>query len=323
MCGDYFMDYDKLYRKFMSYCKTIGPKERLEQRNKHDARLNNDHLYTETHHIVPRSLGGDDSATNLVVLLPEEHLMAHKLRYKAYDCRQDFIAVRFVCNGLRNKGHIDKVTKLRLSKEILNAYSWIRTNSAEFRKIHGWQTQNGRASISESRKGTMPVKDAETGEMIGSVDTSHPKVLSGEWVHHTKGRKASEKERELAKKKATGLTNPNAHSITNDEYMQQTVEYIKEFCPDGRFVKSHYKRFCEENDLIYIINLSKHRWGGSFKKFIEELTKECAKEGIYLLYDRYYRGTEQKQKIAKAIASKCRQYNEDGSYIMVDKNVKN
>lgn len=34
---------------------------------------------TETHHIVPRSLGGNDDASNLVVLTCREHLLAHKL----------------------------------------------------------------------------------------------------------------------------------------------------------------------------------------------------------------------------------------------------
>ena len=33
----------------------------------------------------------------------------------------------------------------------------------------------------------MCVKDSVTGEFIGDVSTSHPKVISGEWVHHTKG----------------------------------------------------------------------------------------------------------------------------------------
>ena len=35
--------------------------------------------YTEKHHIIPRSLGGDDSADNLVVLTAREHFICHRL----------------------------------------------------------------------------------------------------------------------------------------------------------------------------------------------------------------------------------------------------
>lgn len=35
--------------------------------------------YVERHHIVPRCLGGTDASANIVSLLPEEHLFAHRL----------------------------------------------------------------------------------------------------------------------------------------------------------------------------------------------------------------------------------------------------
>lgn len=40
--------------------------------------------YTETHHIVPRCMGGDNSSNNLVVLSAKEHYVAHHLLYKHY-----------------------------------------------------------------------------------------------------------------------------------------------------------------------------------------------------------------------------------------------
>lgn len=40
--------------------------------------------YTEKHHIVPRSLGGSDDSTNLVVLTAREHCVAHLLLAKIH-----------------------------------------------------------------------------------------------------------------------------------------------------------------------------------------------------------------------------------------------
>lgn len=40
--------------------------------------------YTESHHIVPKCLGGSDDLSNLVKLTPEEHYVAHQLLVKIY-----------------------------------------------------------------------------------------------------------------------------------------------------------------------------------------------------------------------------------------------
>lgn len=36
-------------------------------------------IYTDTHHIVPKCMGGNDDAANLAELTPEEHYVAHQL----------------------------------------------------------------------------------------------------------------------------------------------------------------------------------------------------------------------------------------------------
>lgn len=41
--------------------------------------------YTETHHILPRCLGGDNSKDNLVKLTAREHFIAHLLLTKCYE----------------------------------------------------------------------------------------------------------------------------------------------------------------------------------------------------------------------------------------------
>lgn len=62
------MDYLKIYNDFISNRKI---KQTVSN------------LY-ETHHIIPRSLGGTDDANNLIKLTPEEHFFAHRLLAKIY-----------------------------------------------------------------------------------------------------------------------------------------------------------------------------------------------------------------------------------------------
>lgn len=62
------MNYQKIYNKLVS--------------NKRDRSKTNG-IY-ESHHIKPRSLGGSNSKTNLVLLTPREHFIAHLLLSKIY-----------------------------------------------------------------------------------------------------------------------------------------------------------------------------------------------------------------------------------------------
>ena len=40
--------------------------------------------YCERHHVVPKCLGGSDELSNIVILTPEEHYVAHQLLIKMY-----------------------------------------------------------------------------------------------------------------------------------------------------------------------------------------------------------------------------------------------
>lgn len=62
------MDYQKIYSNLIQKRQTIL----LENQ------------YTEKHHIIPKCLGGTDDKSNLVVLTPEEHFLAHQLLVKIY-----------------------------------------------------------------------------------------------------------------------------------------------------------------------------------------------------------------------------------------------
>lgn len=179
------MNYENLYNNLCNLCKTTNVKERLLNRNKNDERLLADYIYTEKHHIIPRHTGGDDSPSNLVEMLPEEHYMAHLIRFKAYNDRKDFLAIRFMINGYTYKISLNEKISIKLKNKLVASF---KQNISMFRKQNTWQSEEGIKNISNARKGTMPVVDAITNEMIGSISVNHPKVLSGEWVHHSKGK---------------------------------------------------------------------------------------------------------------------------------------
>jgi hypothetical protein len=73
----------------------------------HRTKTLNDEL--EVHHILPRSLGGTDDATNLVTLTPREHFFAHLLlaRFKrGSDRLRMVVALWQMSNQPKNRSHI-------------------------------------------------------------------------------------------------------------------------------------------------------------------------------------------------------------------------
>lgn len=76
--------------------------------------------YTETHHVVPRCIGGTDEPDNLVKLTPEEHFVAHQLLVKIYPDNKKLIYAAV----LMTRGHQGKRSNNKF-------YGWIRKQFAQ------------------------------------------------------------------------------------------------------------------------------------------------------------------------------------------------
>ncbi len=70
------------------------------------AKLRTINSYKERHHIIPRSLGGDNSKDNLVDLTAREHLICHRLLTKMTEGKNKQkmrLAVKFLAGRLKQK----------------------------------------------------------------------------------------------------------------------------------------------------------------------------------------------------------------------------
>jgi hypothetical protein len=95
------MDYMAIYTRII---------ERARDRN-----LTN--VYSERHHIVPKCMKGNNDASNIVRLTPEEHYVAHQLLVKIYP---GHIGIAMALKAMTmNKGHRNN-----------KAYGWVKRLSA-------------------------------------------------------------------------------------------------------------------------------------------------------------------------------------------------
>jgi 5-methylcytosine-specific restriction endonuclease McrA len=104
------MDYAKIYDQLI---------KRAEYRHTYG--------YTERHHIVPRSCGGEDNLDNLVSLTIREHYLAHLLLYKMGFLNQIFSVECFLIDSLNCEHRRYKVIKYK---------RWIRRAIAKQRAFN-------------------------------------------------------------------------------------------------------------------------------------------------------------------------------------------
>jgi len=95
--------YDKLYNAII---------ERAKHRDWKSTRYNigsvDAGVYVETHHVIPKCMGGSNDRSNLVVLSAKEHFICHLLLTKMYSNSDEImLAFKIMCNRTNGKSSTD------------------------------------------------------------------------------------------------------------------------------------------------------------------------------------------------------------------------
>lgn len=159
------MDYQKIYNQLIDRAKN-----RLLEG------------YRECHHIIPRCIGGMNTAENLVDLTPEEHYVAHQLLVKIYPDNDKLIyaAIMMCANRPGNKPYawikrrLSHAVKKRLAGDKHPAFGtmWI-TNGVNNRKI-----QNDESIPRGWRKG----RTCKSGVLIAINDGQKYRMISKDQI---------------------------------------------------------------------------------------------------------------------------------------------
>lgn len=190
--------------------------------------------YYEEHHIIPKSMGGDDEKNNLIYLTAREHFIAHWLLWRIHKNKE--MAFAFYAMVHMNKKH--KITSSRIYEECKLAR---RTYIIELNsKIHKGKklNENQIKKISERFKGKEKTK--EHREKIGlslknkkkSID--HRKKISNslknfDWSNHIERNKKisiSNMGSKNGRSKTVYMYNINDEKLKTFETMKDALLYI-------------------------------------------------------------------------------------------------
>jgi hypothetical protein len=158
----------------------------------------------ETHHIKPKSIGGDDSTENLVELTPREHYIAHKLLVKITH-GEDRKRMAFALWRMTNSGAVitarDYETARKVFVEYMSAFrtgkkfskhsnearkkASLRASGEKNNMFGKTHTEEARKKISENRSGKMVGED---NHFFGKTHTDDvKKQLSIQMTERMKG----------------------------------------------------------------------------------------------------------------------------------------
>lgn len=211
-------------------------------------------IYSERHHIIPKCLGGNNSKTNIVRLLPKEHYIVHLLLFNLYPNNQS-LAYAFWMMSNGNKK--DKRT-YRVSGKI---YEEIRSRFSSIMKERE-PLFAGKKHTEESKKKNREAHIGKPGTWIGRTHSEESKIkMSNAAI----GRKLSEDTREKMSKSKSGV--------------KLSYEHREKLSKSAKGENNNYKRYLERTGLphakskpIYQYNLDGNfirEWVNAHKASLE------------------------------------------------------
>ena len=195
--------------------------------------------YYETHHIIPRCMGGKNDADNLVDLTAEEHYVAHQLLVKIYPDNSKLV---YAANMMTVSSHFN----VRNNK----LYGWIRKKASEASKGQiPWNrgktlspfSDETKRKMSEARKGKIPWN---IGKTLSPLSDEHKRKLSeaskGK-IPWNKGKTHSDETKRKLSEASKGKIPWNKGKTHSDETKRKLSEASK-----GKKLSDEHKRKMSE-----------------------------------------------------------------------------
>ena len=128
--------------------------------------------YTESHHIVPRCMGGTNDKENLVELTPEEHYIAHQLLHKMYPEHKGLLSACMMMTAKRKGNKVYGWLKRKWSDH-MKENNPLKINPACNARKGGFRKSS---SFSEQERKANSKRMKENNPMHGVEPWNHPKA---------------------------------------------------------------------------------------------------------------------------------------------------
>lgn len=173
--------------------------------------------YFESHHVVPKSMGGTDADENIVALTGREHYLIHWLLYKIHKCREMAFAWYRMSHGKRSVGryvsHTFQYARTARAKAMSDLFTGRKLSVEHKEKLCAAKIGK---SYSDIGRNTSPLKGRE-------LTDEHKKKLG----LASKGRTRTEESRAAQSMSMSGALNHQFGKSPSVETRRKLSEAIK------------------------------------------------------------------------------------------------
>jgi hypothetical protein len=190
-------------------------------------------VYYERHHIIPRSMGGDNSSENLIKLTAREHFLAHWLLWRIHRNRQMACAFAYLSGSYNDRGIITSSRGYEEARLSMKGLKCTQETKNKMSLNYNYSIERG-IKISEQN---IKLHSEKKIGMHGKTHSLECKLLMKEKMrgnNNAAGHKFTSEQSEnlsralTGKKKGIPLPDYQIQSIKDVNYRKWTEKYGKE-----------------------------------------------------------------------------------------------
>jgi len=208
---------------------------------------NPENVITESHHILPKSMGGGDHSSNLISLTPRQHYLAHWMLWKAYKNKEMTVAFFSMNNRSNQYRKKDFISNSKIYEKVRTDF--IKEMSISSKKLWNDLDYREKHKITNSSEKTKHLRSNKAKELWNDpvyrekMTESRKKAWAEGRVNRDHSKCGAKGALNVAKRPEVRIKN------TGDNHYSRREGYVRPSCPHCGKVSTplNIKRWHGEN----------------------------------------------------------------------------
>ena len=211
------------------------------------ARIKEEGTYYERHHIVPKSMGGEDTEENLIYLTAREHFIAHWLLWRIHRNKEMAFAFLSMCKyrsanrTLTFSSIAYEEAKISQSKFMSNIHKGKLVSDITREKISKYK--KGKPGIKHTDESRRKISESQKGRAIDDKWKEKLRIASNNsWSSDNRKKREDYSKSEATKKKMS-----ESRKGDNNPYKGKQLKFVDPL--GNEYIVTGQVKFCKDHNI--------------------------------------------------------------------------